>query len=64
MICMDALISFPKHGYQIILVLVLKQKYYQRNAVLHADDQPTGSNSKDEYDLNGAHADWTISNKW
>jgi hypothetical protein len=28
------------------------------SAVLHADDQPSDSDSKDEYDLNGAHADW------
>ena len=28
------------------------------NAVLHADDQPSDSDSKDEYDVNGAHADW------
>ena len=28
------------------------------NAKLHADDQPSDSDSKDEYDLNGAHADW------
>jgi hypothetical protein len=28
------------------------------SAVLHADDQPSTAISEDEYDVNGAHADW------